>query len=193
MSYSRISIMLTSLLVLTSALGSSAFAHCEIPCGIFHDDIQFARLDEHIETIEKSMVTIRELEQQTPVPYNQLVRWVVNKEDHADKIAKDVTDYFLRQRVIVPAADASPAERESYIRQLTSLHDLLVASTRAKQTIDTAVVNRLRGSLARFRRLYAMSRGGKAVVHGDSHSHHHHHCGTCDHDHSHGHGHSHRH
>ena len=40
---------------------------------------------EHIQTIEKSMKQVVELGSQTPVNYNQLVRWVNNKEHHADE------------------------------------------------------------------------------------------------------------
>jgi nickel superoxide dismutase len=30
---------------------------------------------------------------------NQLVRWVMNKENHAQKIISTISDYFLTQRV----------------------------------------------------------------------------------------------
>ena len=31
------------------------WAHCQVPCGIYHDDLRLELIGEHIETIEKSM------------------------------------------------------------------------------------------------------------------------------------------
>ena len=60
-----------------------AKAHCEIPCGIYGDSVRIALLYEHIETIEKSMNQINELSKSENPDYNQLVRWVMNKEEYA--------------------------------------------------------------------------------------------------------------
>ena len=76
-----------------------AYSHCEIPCGIFDDSVRVALIYEHITTIEKSMVKIKELEAADKVDYNQLVRWVMNKEEHALEIQHIVSQYFLHQRV----------------------------------------------------------------------------------------------
>ena len=131
-------------------------AHCEIPCGIFHDDLRFSLLDEHIQTIEKSQASIVDLGKAPVRDDNQTVRWVTNKDTHADYIAQIVTEYFLRQRIKPLAADASRAETERYGRMLAALHELLVSSMKAKQTVDQTVVGQMRESLARFRRLYEM-------------------------------------
>ena len=41
---------------------SYATAHCEIPCGIYDDEMRFGMMAEHITTIEKSIKQIIELE-----------------------------------------------------------------------------------------------------------------------------------
>nr|WP_319571807.1 superoxide dismutase [Ni] [uncultured Draconibacterium sp.] len=58
-------------------------AHCEIPCGIYGNSVRIALLYEHIETIEKSMNQINKLSKSENPDYNQLVRWVMNKEEYA--------------------------------------------------------------------------------------------------------------
>ena len=40
---------------------ASVQAHCQIPCGIYGDEMRFQMLEEHITTIEKSMKLIGEL------------------------------------------------------------------------------------------------------------------------------------
>ena len=57
-----------------------AKAHCEIPCGIYGDSVRIALL---YETIEKPMNQINELSKSENPDYNQLVRWVMNKEEYA--------------------------------------------------------------------------------------------------------------
>ena len=86
-------------LVFLMAAAANAWAHCEIPCGIYDDQARADLIAEHIQTIEKSMDQVVELSGQTPVNYNQLVRWVNNKEHHANEIQHIVTQYFMTQRI----------------------------------------------------------------------------------------------
>ena len=62
---------------------SNAGAHCEIPCGIYDDQMRTKLIAEHATTIEKSMKEIQAAPNQ-----NQAVRWVMNKEKHADELAQ---------------------------------------------------------------------------------------------------------
>ena len=80
-------IALASILVSVSSAG----AHCQIPCGIYDDQLRAKLIAEHAGTIEKSMQQIIELGKANPVNYNQLVRWVSNKESHATEI-QDIVD-----------------------------------------------------------------------------------------------------
>jgi nickel superoxide dismutase len=100
------------------------------------------------------MKQIEELTAQEPVNANQIVRWVNNKEKHADEISEIVTYYFMAQRVKLPAAGDTKAYN-SYIKKLTLLHEMLVYSMKAKQTTDLGNVEKLRDSLEKFHQVYA--------------------------------------
>ena len=134
-----------------SSLQSSA--HCEIPCGIYGDSVRVALLYEHFETIEKSMNKINELSKQDTPDYNQLVRWVNNKEEHAKKVQEIVSQYFLHQRIKPTSADNEDAYRK-YLKQLELLHNVLVFAMKSKQTTDVAHVETMREKLHAFEHTY---------------------------------------
>ena len=93
----KLTIALLTVLTLSTIPG--LMAHCEIPCGIYGDETRIKLLNEHIATIEKSMNEILKLGKAKDINYNQLVRWINNKEDHANKFQKIVTQYFMTQRI----------------------------------------------------------------------------------------------
>ncbi|MBW1997689.1 MAG: superoxide dismutase [Deltaproteobacteria bacterium] len=136
-------VLVVSALVLTAP---RAFAHCEIPCGIYDDEARINMIAENITTIEKSMKEIIRLQKQSPLNYNQLVRWIMNKEQHADGLQEIVSQYFLTQRIKIGA--------EKYAEKLSLLHKMLVYAMKAKQTTDLGNVKTLRSLLKQFRDLY---------------------------------------
>lgn len=121
-------------------------AHCEVPCGIYDDEMRTDLIAEHATTIEKAMVQISELSGKTPHDYNQIVRWVVNKEHHATEVQHIVSQYFLTQR-IKPEAD-------QYGKKLELLHQMLLAAMKCKQTTDVSNVKKLQSLLKDFEVLY---------------------------------------
>ena len=133
-------------------------AHCQIPCGIYNDPMRFAMLEEHIVTIEKSMNSIAELSEDPAEHANQLVRWTINKEKHADEFADIVTKYFLQQR-IKPVESLETPAAEKYVEKLRLCHEMLVASMKAKQTTDLEHVEQLRSQLAKFHKAYFAADG----------------------------------
>ena len=138
---------LLTLLVMLSSLAfftGNALAHCEIPCGIYDDSARMKLIFEHATTIEKSMKQISELEKTNEA--NQLVRWVTNKEKHAELLQEIVTQYFMTQRIKLDAKD--------YDKKITSLHKMLIFSMKCKQTIDLANVEKLRTAAQEFEKLY---------------------------------------
>lgn len=138
---------------LASLIAPKALSHCQIPCGIFDDPARFGLMAEHITTIEKSIEMIATLSAQEPRDYNQIVRWVQNKDVHADELSEIVTHYFMAQRVKLPA-QASQEARAKYVEQLTTLHRLLVYAMKAKQSTDLGNVEELRESLRAFEASY---------------------------------------
>jgi nickel superoxide dismutase len=145
-----------SMFVVMAALGAvsvSAFAHCEIPCGIYDDEARLKLIAEHITTIEKSMTEIGKLSKEEPLNHNQITRWVQNKERHATELQHIVTQYFMTQRV-KPAAETDKKAYAEYTRKLSTLHGLLVHAMKAKQTTDQAHIEKLRELLDEFKDVY---------------------------------------
>ncbi len=124
---------------------SNSSAHCEIPCGIYDDELRAKLIAEHAGTIEKSMKQIMSLSKD-PANSNQLVRWVSNKEAHATEIQHIVSQYFMTQRI--------KPNQEKYTEKITVLHQMLLAAMKCKQTTDVSHVNNLRTLLKKFEVLY---------------------------------------
>ena len=133
-------IIATFLIAGCTLLVQQAFAHCQIPCGIYDDHARVAAMLEDAATVEKSVNLINELAGKTDAQsQNQLVRWVMNKESHAQKIISTTSDYFLTQRV--------KADQEDYGERLKKHHAVIVAAMKAKQNSDLASVAALKESI----------------------------------------------
>ena len=146
-------VLISLLTIVTISISNKTYAHCEIPCGIFEDTLRIELIKEHIVTIEKSMKMIIELSNKEVLDYNQIVRWVNNKEDHAEKLQEIVSQYFLHQR-IKPTSSENQEMYNKYIKQLTLLHELLVYSMKAKQTIDLSLISKLNNTVIAFEEVY---------------------------------------
>jgi len=140
----KFALSLAVLLVSCGFFISNAQAHCEIPCGIYDDEARMNMIFEHAGTIEKSMKEITALEGGTNA--NQLVRWVTNKEEHAQLIQNLVAQYFMTQRIKLDDAD--------YDKKIKALHKLLIFSMNCKQTTDLGNVAKLRAAAEEFKMLY---------------------------------------
>ncbi len=136
------------LVVLSSLIFVSfnVYAHCEIPCGIYDDEMRIRMISEHITTIEKSMNEIMKIEKTSPHHSNQLIRWVMNKERHADDLQEIVAQYFMTQRI--------KEDAKEYEKKIRLLHQLLLYSMKCKQTTDLSHVEKLRNFLKDFQTLY---------------------------------------
>lgn len=132
---------------------TKAIVHCEVPCGIYGDSLRTALISEHIRTIEKATNKINELSKEATPNYNQLVRWVMNKEEHAEEIQGIVSQYFMHQRIKL--TDASDKKKHAkYVRQLTHLHEISVYAMKCKQGTDLENVNKLKLALESFEDAY---------------------------------------
>lgn len=151
----KTNVVITAVLAITfmALIAPKVYSHCEIPCGIYDDDARMKLMAEHIETIEKSMNEINRLSAEGDKNYNQLIRWVVNKENHADKLTEIITGYFMSQRVKVPAEGDSKAQGK-YVEQLTLLHKMIVEAMKATQTTDLEHIKKLRKLLKDFETAY---------------------------------------
>ena len=105
-------------------------AHCQVPCGIYADNARVKAMLEDVATIEKATKMIAELASKTDAQSkNQLVRWVMNKEKHAQNIIATISDYFLTQRV--------KASQKDYAERLIKHHTVIVNAMKAKQNADS--------------------------------------------------------
>jgi nickel superoxide dismutase len=139
-------LQILTVLSVVGFLSMNAWAHCEIPCGIYDDAMRIKMLNEHITTIEKSMNTVMELEKADHHHANQLIRWVMNKESHASQFQEIVTQYFMTQRI--------KPDTKNYEKKLALLHQMLVHGMKCKQTTDLEQVSKLRELVKEFEALY---------------------------------------
>jgi nickel superoxide dismutase len=124
--------------ILILALGSSnGVAHCHVPCGIYDDSDRVKSMLEDVMTIEKAVSEMQSIaEKSDPLSVNQKVRWVMNKELHAQRIIDTISDYFLTQRV-------KPAQKD-YSKRLMDHHQVIVSAMKAKQSASLEPVKALR-------------------------------------------------
>jgi nickel superoxide dismutase len=141
-------------LAATLAATTPAGAHCQIPCGIYDDELRMQLIEEHITTVEKSMNQIITLGAVEKVDYNQLVRWVGNKEAHAQEIQDIVTAYFMAQRIKPPTDHGDEKVVNEYLHKLALLHAIQIHAMKAKQSTDLEQIETLRSLVAKFRTAY---------------------------------------
>ncbi len=146
-------ILLATALLAFLTISPKVTAHCQVPCGIYNDSARFVMLNEHITTIEKSMNQINELSASESKNMNQIVRWVNNKEDHANAFSEIVSYYFMAQRV-KPVSEGTADEMSAYLKKVELLHNLIVLSMKCKQSSDIALILKLRGKLDQFEKAY---------------------------------------
>jgi len=126
--------------------------HCQVPCGIYTDQLRFESMLEDTKTIAKAIDQINELAtafgqgQMDGNGINQVSRWVSTKEDHATQIQDVMAAYFFAQRIKSDHAD--------YTGQLASAHRVIVAAMKCKQAADPATAEALKSSILEFYKAY---------------------------------------
>jgi nickel superoxide dismutase len=148
-----IGLTVIAVLGITGMYATNSFSHCQIPCGIYGDDLRFSLLAEHITTIEKAMNQIEELSAKSDKNYNQIVRWVTNKDEHASKFTEIVTYYFMAQRV-KPVESSDKEAYKKYSEQVVMLHKMIVNAMKCKQTTDKQYVHELEHLVEDFHKSY---------------------------------------
>ncbi len=147
---------LTSLMILSISLVSRPTeppVHCQVPCGIYGDMMRIEMLMEDAATIERGMSQITALSAESKPNFNQLVRWTMNKDSHAQSIQDTVAGYWLAQRIKAPKTKDAAA-RAAYTQRLELLHGITVAAMKCKQTTDATHVAALRSLARKFSAAY---------------------------------------
>lgn len=136
----RFTKLMLLMIILVATVSPSVYAHCQIPCGIYDDHARVKLMLEDAATIEKSIKLISELSGKTdPQSQNQMVRWVMSKEEHAQNIIDTISDYFLTQRV--------KSKQKDYADRLVKHHTVIVSAMKAKQTADKKYALQLRKAI----------------------------------------------
>ena len=135
-------------LAFACAFTSLAMAHCQVPCGIYGDQLRFEQMLEDEHTIAKAQAQINEMTdgEITAQKVNQMARWVAAKEDHATKIQNTIAAYFMAQRI--------KADNNDYVKQLTAAHAVMVAAMKCKQSADPATAKVLEKKIFDLYRAY---------------------------------------
>ncbi|MFT5301211.1 MAG: nickel superoxide dismutase [Mariniblastus sp.] len=126
--------------------------HCEVPCGIYADQMRFQMMLEDTATIAKAITQINEfadnLGQNPPTgkAVNQVNRWVTTKENHATNTQQIVSQYFLTQRI--------KSDHKDYTGQLATAHRVLVAAMKCKQDASPETAATLKKSIYDLYRAY---------------------------------------
>jgi len=147
-------------LVMITLLKPAVFSHCEVPCGIYNDEMRFTMIEEHITTIEKAMKEIANLSGQQPTNFNQIVRWVTNKEKHAEDIQHIISQYFLTQRVKLVEKEDDKANKIR-MEHLSLCQEILVYAMKTKQTTDLSNVEKLKSAVKIFKDSYFKAKAKK--------------------------------
>lgn len=140
-----------------------AHAHCQVPCGVYTDEMRFGMIEEDLQTIEKAMSKIQQLSAAPNPDLALITRWTVTKEAHAGNIQDIVAAYFMTQRI---KPDAS-----QYQAKIGTLHALLISAMKCKQTLDSAHVDESRRLAAAFHELYFGKPKVKPVADPNAHDH----------------------
>ena len=142
MKYLKIKYLVSSFLLLQNII----FCHCQIPCGIYDDKLRILMINEDLETIKKSMQQIKELSEKSLLDQNQINRWILTKEQHAQNIQKVISEYFLTQRI--------KPNSKNYEKKITLLHKLLIAAMKCKQSIKDEHISTCKLLIESFSELY---------------------------------------
>lgn len=133
-------ILALSLVTTALIIPQQLTAHCQVPCGIYDDNARVKSMLEDVRTTAKAVKLINELASKTDAQSkNQIVRWVLNKEKHAQKIISTISDYFLTQRVKPSAKD--------YTERLVKHHTVIVAAMKVKQSTDIKSLEELHAAV----------------------------------------------
>ena len=140
-------IHLFSSVLISFLFANISFGHCQVPCGVYTDDLRFMQMLEDQTTIEKSSKLILDLSGKNDgQSKNQLTRWVATKESHASKIQKIIAEYFLTQRIKSTA--------KNYEKLLKGAHSVMVAAMKCKQSTEASAAKDLKASILAFQKIY---------------------------------------
>ena len=133
-------------LLATLWTGSNLEGHCQMPCGIYHDDMVFDQIDQYVETMYKGMTVVNDSKFSTVKERNETIRWICLKENASDAASEIMTTYFLQQKIKPGEADTA--------KKLESAHKLLFLIVGIKQNTDRQMVLNFSDEWEKFKDMF---------------------------------------
>jgi len=113
--------------------------HCEVPCGIYADQLRFQQMLEDTETIAKAITNIKEFA-------DSAGGGGLTPKADATNTQHIVAQYFLTQRI--------KSDNPDYTGQLATAHAVMVAAMKCKQDADPATADALKKAIYDLYRAY---------------------------------------
>lgn len=139
------SFLISSILAFICQTGSLS-AHCQMPCGIYHDEMVFNQIDQYIETMYKGITELKHNKFSNLAERNNFIRWITLKESSSDEIADLITQYFLQQKI-------KPGEPDT-VKRLVSAHKLLFELTAIKQNVELKMIEDFADEWENFKQMF---------------------------------------
>lgn len=127
-------------------LSGALHAHCQMPCGIYHDDMVFDQIDQYVETMYKGISVINNSKFDNAKERNEFIRWVIEKEHASNEAASLIMKYFLQQKI--------KAGEETTPKQLASAHRLLLLIVSIKQNVSLDMVHEFQHEWESFKLMF---------------------------------------
>lgn len=121
-------------------------AHCQMPCGIYHDELVYNQIDQYAETMYKAVAVLNDNHFETVRDKNEFVRWVTQKDSASDEIASVICRYFLQQKI-------KPGEDDT-AKKLEAAHKLLFGCVLIKQNADIKFVEAFTDDWEKFKLMF---------------------------------------
>lgn len=121
-------------------------AHCQMPCGIYHDNMVYDQIDQYVETMYKGMTMLTSSKFNSAEQRNEFVRWIINKENGSNETAQLLNTYFLQQKI-------KPDEPDT-IKRLVSVHKLLFLLVKVKQNVDRKIIEEFADEWEKFKLMF---------------------------------------
>lgn len=121
-------------------------AHCQMPCGIYHDAMIYDFIDQYVETMIKATSMLNNSKFETVRDKNEFVRWVIEKEKESDEAAHLITAYFLQQKIKPGEADTA--------KRIEAAHKLLCLMVAIKQNADMKIVDSFNEEWEKFKLMF---------------------------------------
>ncbi|PJD97590.1 MAG: hypothetical protein CK425_02885 [Parachlamydia sp.] len=122
------------------------YSHCQMPCGVYHDNMVYDQIDQYVETMVKGMTVLSDNKFTSLHDKNEFVRWIITKENESNKTAELITTYFLQQKI--------KPDEEDTVKKVVMAHRLLFDIVGIKQNIDIKMVKNFQEVWDKFKLLF---------------------------------------